>query len=100
MRFEDCQILSSAFSELKLPKTIFHRCQIHETDFINTDLTEAEFDGSDLDRTVFHNANLSYASFVGADHYQFDPHKNTLKKTKLSFPEAISLLYVFDVIIK
>jgi fluoroquinolone resistance protein len=100
MRFEDCHISCSAFSELKLVKTNFFRCQIHDTDFINTDLTEADFDGSDLERTIFYNCNLSFASFVSASNYQFDPHKNILKKTKLSFPGAISLLYVFDVIIQ
>ena len=100
MKFEDCHISTSVFSDQKLTGTSFLRCRIHECDFINTDLTEAIFEGSDLEKSVFENTNLSMASFVGADNYFFDPNKNTLKKTKLSLPGALSLLYVFDVIIE
>jgi uncharacterized protein YjbI with pentapeptide repeats len=100
MSFQDCQIISCVFSDQKLSGICFRNCHIHECDFMNTDLTEASFEGCDLEHTIFENANLTMTSFVGADHYFFDPNKNKLKKTKLSLPGALSLLYSFDIILE
>jgi len=100
LHFENCLITSCVFSDLSLIRTNFQQCQIDECDFINTDLTEASFEGSDLERTVFENSNLTRTSFVNADNYAFDPNKNILKKTRLSLPGALSLLYSFDVVIE
>ena len=43
------------------------------------------------------HANLTEADFTGAKNYAIAPGMNTLKKTKFSLPEAMSLLYNLDI---
>jgi hypothetical protein len=42
---------------------------------------------------------LTQADFTGATNYAIAASLNTLKKTKFSLPEAMSLLYSLDIIL-
>ena len=48
----------------------------------------------------FNHTNLTEADFSDATHYNISAVDNTLKKTRFSLPEAISLLYSLDIILK
>jgi hypothetical protein len=43
---------------------------------------------------------LSDADLSQARNYMVDPSKNILKKAKFSLPEAMSLLYCMDIVLK
>ncbi len=50
--------------------------------------------------SFFLDTNLSYADFSKAVNYVIDPRANRLKKTVFSMPEAMSLFFAFDIILK
>jgi fluoroquinolone resistance protein len=44
--------------------------------------------------------NLTGANFKGAKNYAINPQANTLKKTRFSYPEVMTLLNALDIIIE
>jgi uncharacterized protein YjbI with pentapeptide repeats len=124
-RFEDCQLLGldwtatslaksrflkpvdfsasalnhSTFTELDLRKVSFARCVCHEVDFTGANLTQADCTRADFTGARFVQTNLTEADFTGATNYSIAPALNTLKKTRFSLPEAMSLLYSLDIIL-
>lgn len=98
--FDDCMIDLCNFSGLEMKKSHFTRSVIQETDFVNVDLTGSDFSNSDLKGSTFHNANLAKTCFIGAQNYVIDPTVNKLAKAEFSSPEVLSLLSVFDIVIK
>ncbi|MCI0382481.1 MAG: pentapeptide repeat-containing protein [Chlamydiae bacterium] len=100
MKFTNCLIDTSNYSDLTLKNTQFLHCTIRDTHFTNTNLAEAIFSESDLRGTIFHHCNLNNANFIGAINYSINPLTNLLKGTKFSKPEVLALLDHFDIIIE
>ena len=98
--FRDCQINYSNFRFLAIPKAKIVRCEAKEVDFTETDLSQADLKNTDFEKSRFFKTNLTEADFKGAKNYYVDARVNTLKKTRFSLPEALSLLDGLDVIIE
>jgi len=97
--FADCQLNYSNFAMLKIPKIKIIGCEAKEADFTETDLSDGDFCGTDLEGSIFSKTNLTRANLAKAVNYSIDPRCNTLKKTRFSLPEALSLLNCLDIII-
>jgi len=89
----------SSFLGLNLEKVILNHCILHEVSFEDANLSFTDCRGSDFENSRFAHTNLTSADFRGAINYQIDPILNTLKKTKFSLPEAMSLLYNLNIIL-
>ena len=98
--FFDCVLSHSTFIGLDLKGIQIKNCIAHEVDFRNAILSEANFKGTDLARSIFGNTNLRKADLSQARNYEIDPENNLIKEAKFSLPEAISLLYNMDIILK
>ena len=94
------QINYSNFKLLKIPKTKIVTCEAKEVDFIETDLTGGDFKNTDFEKSRFFKANLTGADFRGARNYFIDVKNTTLKQTRVSMPEAVSLLSSLDIIVE
>lgn len=99
LQFERCNLSYSLFNSLNLKKLRMARCVCKECDFEGADLTNADFEGTDLEKSVFARTNLTNAGFRGARNYSIDLRNNTVKRTKFSLPEAVSLLNSFDIVL-
>ena len=100
LKFSECQLNYSNFKLLKVPKIQMVKCEAKEIGFIETDLSEGDFKNTDFEKSTFFKANLTGADFKGATNYFIDVKNNTLKKTRFSLPEALSLLESLDIIIE
>lgn len=75
-------------------------CIAKDVDFREADLSQADFTGTDLSESMFNNTNLTEADLSQARNYHIDPAQNVLKGASFSLPEAMSLLYSMDIILK
>jgi fluoroquinolone resistance protein len=100
LEFTECKLNYSNFRLAKPPRIKMIKCEAKEVDFIETDLTDGVFTGTDFENSRFFKTNLTNADFKGAKNYMIDARNNTLKKTKFSLPEALSLLNGLDIIIE
>jgi len=100
LRFEECQINYSDFSYLKIPDIKLTHCEAKEVDFTETDLTNSDLSHTDFEKSRFYRTNLTNVDFRNAKNYYIDVKNNTLKKTRFSYPEAITLLHSLDIIIE
>jgi len=100
LEFNECKLNYSNFRLMKPPRIKMIKCEAKEVDFIETDLTDGIFTGTDFENSRFFKTNLTNADFKGAKNYMIDARNNTLKKTKFSLPEALSLLNGLDIIIE
>jgi fluoroquinolone resistance protein len=100
LEFIACKVNYSNFRLMKPPRLKIINCEAKEVDFIETDLTGGVFTGTDFEGSRFFKTNLTNADFKGARNYMIDARNNTLKKTKFSLPEALSLLNGLDIIIE
>jgi fluoroquinolone resistance protein len=100
LSFKDSQLNYSNFRLLKIPKTKMVSCEVKDADFTETDLTNGDFKNTDFEKTRFSKTNLTGADFKGAKNYFIDPRNNTLKKTRFSYPEVLTLLQGLDIIIE
>ena len=98
--FKDSQLNYSNFRLLKIPKTKMVSCEVKDADFTEADLTDGDFKKSDFEKTRFFKTNLTGADFKDAKNYVIDPSNNTLKKTRFSYPEVLTLLHGLDIIIE
>ena len=97
--FFDCVINYSTFFGLALREMNLTGCVAKEVDFAEADLSQANCRNTDFEKSRFLNTNLTGADFTGAINYSIAATLNTMKKTKFSLPEAISLLYSLDIIL-
>jgi len=74
-------------------------CIAHEVDFREVDLSQADFSNTDLVGSLFINTNLTGADFTHTRNYTINASLNTLKGTKFSLPEAMSLLHSLDIVL-
>lgn len=99
VNFQGCVINFSSFMGLNLEKVILNRCVAHEVSFEDTNLSYADCTYTDFKDSRFIHTNLTGTDLRGAKDYQIVPIQNTLKRTKFTMPEAMSLLYNLDVIL-
>lgn len=97
--FQNCVLNYSSFMGLNLEKIVMTQCIVHEASFEEANLSFANCVRSDFKDSRFVHTNLTGADFRGATDYLIDPTLNTLKKTKFSLPEAMSLLYSLDIVL-
>lgn len=100
LNFTGCLVNYSNFRLLKLPKTVIRKCEVKDADFIETDLKDSDLTGSDFENSIFFKSDLSGVDFTHATNYTIDVNNNTLKKTRFSLPEALSLLSNLDIIVE
>jgi fluoroquinolone resistance protein len=98
--FKDCQLNYSNFRFMKIPRLKMTGCEVIDADFTEADLSGGDFKNSNFEKTRFMKTNLTGADFKGAKNYAIDPRMNTLKKTRFSYPEVITLLNSLDIIIE
>ncbi len=99
LQFTRCVLNHSTFIGLSLRDLRLEECMAHDVDFEETDLTQAICRGTDFMNSRFCRTILTKADFSGAKNYSISAQQNTLKKTKFSLPEAMSLLYHLDIIL-
>lgn len=97
INFKNSALNYSTFFGVKLKKCDFIDCVAKDVDFSEADLTEANCTGTDFTESRFLHTDLTQTNLRGAMHYAIDATANTLKGTKFSLPEALSLLYSLDI---
>ena len=100
LSFEHCVLDHGVFSNAKLPRFSAVDCRLREADFAEADLRSAVFTKCDLLGSRFFGADLSGADLRGAFDYLIDARQTKMKKTRVSLPEAVSLLSGLDVILE
>jgi uncharacterized protein YjbI with pentapeptide repeats len=100
LSFSESLVNYSNFRLLKLPKTVLKKCEVKDADFIETDLKDSDLAGSDFENSIFFKTDLSGVDLTHATNYAIDINSNTLKKTRFSLPEALSLLSNLDIIVE
>ncbi len=97
--FAGCALNHSVFTGLNLRSMVMTKCVAIDVDFAQCDLTRADCRDTDFAESRFMDTNLTEADFTGATNYAIVASRNTLKKTKFSLPEAMSLLYNLDIVL-
>lgn len=100
VNFRRCLLNYSGFIGVDLRNTEMVECQLKEVDFTEANLTKANCKYSDFSGARFINTDLTHTDLTDATNYSIHPDGNKLRKTKFSLPEALSLLEVYDIIIK
>jgi len=95
--FLGCILNYSTFMGLNLKKVTLSKCIAYEVSFEEANLTQADCRYTDFLNSRFVRSDLTEADFTGAKNYTIAASMNTLKKTKFSLPEAMSLLYNLDI---
>jgi len=98
--FSRCVLNHSTFSGLTLRKIRLVGSLAKDVDFSEADLTQGDFRDSDFAQSRFAQTNLTKADFRGARNYEIAADHNTLKQSRFSLPEAMSLLYGLDIILE
>jgi len=97
--FVGCVISHSTFLGLNLKKVALTKCIAHNVSFESANLSQTNCTSTDFKDSRFLHTDLTEADFTGATHYAIAANLNTLKKTKFSLPEAMSLLYSLDIVL-
>ncbi len=98
--FDHCVLNHSVFFGLNLQGIKMSNCSAINTNFEETDFSRADCTKSDFKNAHFNHTNLTETNFKGAVNYTISSQTNTLKKTRFSLPEAISLLYNLDIVLE
>ena len=97
--FINCNLNYSTFMGLNLERVLMTGCTALEVSFEEANLSNVDCTGTDFKDSRFVHTNLTEADLRGAKNYQISPTLNTLKKTRFSLPEAMSLLYNLDIVL-
>ncbi len=97
--FLKCALNHSIFMGLNLKRLRLARCLAVDISFEEADLSGADCTFTDFKDSRFLHTDLTETDFTGATHYAIAANLNTLKKTKFSLPEAMSLLYSLDILL-
>lgn len=100
VKFRKSLLNYSSFIGVDLKNTELIDCQLIEVDFTETNLAKANCRDSDFAGARFVNTNLEYADLSHASNYAIHPQGNKIRKAIFSLPEALSLLDVYDIVIK
>jgi uncharacterized protein YjbI with pentapeptide repeats len=95
--FSGCALNHSIFMWLNMKEIKLTGCTAHNVDFSEANLTLADCTRTDFLNSRFWHTDLTEADFTRATNYSIPANLNTLKKTKFSLPEAMSLLYSLDI---
>ena len=68
-------------------------------DFADANLTQADLTGTDFYGSLFLHTDLTEADLTHAQNYHISASLNVLKRTRFSFPEAMSLLAALNIIL-
>jgi fluoroquinolone resistance protein len=98
--FDHCVLNHCVFFGLDLKEIKMSQCSLINANFEEADLSKADCTKSDFKNTQFNRTNLTETNFNGATNYSISSQANTLKKTRFSLPEAISLLYNLDIVLE
>lgn len=98
--FDHCALNHSVFFGLNLQEIKMSNCSAINTIFEEADLSRADCTKSDFKNAHFNHTILTETNFKGAVNYTISSQTNTLKKTRFSLPEAISLLYNLDIVLE
>ena len=110
--FRDCNQLLFSINILrsKAAYCIFHGLDLSGSRLTKSELTDCIFEGarlqradfreSDLRGADFSRANLESSDFRGALNYQINPQESRVTKAKFSYPQVLSLLKEFGVIVE
>jgi uncharacterized protein YjbI with pentapeptide repeats len=97
--FTGCVLNHATFMGLAMKNVSLRKCVAREVSFEEADLTGADCRGTDFGGSRFNHTNLTEADLRGALNYAISPSDNTLKKTRFSLPEAMSLLHALDIVL-
>ncbi len=100
LHFSRCAINHSTFVGLPLKRMTLTDCVARDVDFSEANLTRANCMKTDFSQSRFWQTNLTEADFRGAQNYAISAQVNTIKKTKFSLPDAMSLLYSLDIVLE
>lgn len=98
--FSGCSISHATFIGLSLRGLKIIDCIAMDVDFREAILSQADFSGSDLSGCLFSNTTLSKADFSRARNYSIHPTQNIITDAVFSLPEAMSLLYNMDIVLR
>ncbi len=98
--FVGCVLNHSTFMGANLKNAQIKKCIAKDVSFEEADLSHANCTSTDFADSRFLHTNLTEADFTDASNYSIAANANTLRKTKFSLPEAMSLLYSLDIILK
>ncbi len=97
--FINCALNHSTFMGLNLKRVRLAQCLAVDVSFEEADLSGSDCTYTDFKDSRFLHTDLTEADFTGATNYSIAAGLNTLKKTRFSLPEAMSLLYGLDIIL-
>jgi fluoroquinolone resistance protein len=97
--FVKCALNHSIFMGVNLKGARLAQCTAVDVSFEEANLTGADCTFTDFKDSRFIHTDLTEADFTGAKNYAIAANLNTLKKTKFSLPEAMSLLYSLDIVL-
>jgi len=100
VKFRQCSLNYCSFIGVDLRSTEMTNCNVKEADFTETNLSRSDCRYSDFTGARFVNTNLEYTDLSYASNYSIHPDGNKLKKTVFSSPDVLSLLDVYDIVIK
>jgi fluoroquinolone resistance protein len=98
--FVGCVLNHSTFIGANLKNVMLAKCIAKDVSFEEADLSHANCTFTDFSDSRFLHTNLTEADFTEAKNYLIAANTNTLRKTKFSLPEAMSLLYSLDIVLK
>lgn len=99
-KLDKCYLKYNQFDTLNFKKFDFKKSSVVDSTFARCDLSESSFKDCDLKNTDFIECDIKKADFRGAKDYNIDLMKNITKGAKFSYPEAISLLKYFNIVIE
>lgn len=99
LSFVKSAISHSTFIGLALKHIVIRECIAIDVDFREADLTQADLTYTDFTDSLFIKTDLTEANLVHAKNYKINASLNVLKKTKVSLPEAMSLLHSLDIVL-
>ena len=97
LQFYRCNMSHSSFYALELREIIIEACKAHDVDFRDGDFSNGSFADTDLKESAFMHTHLKSVNFINAINYRINPNENTINKAKFSMPDAVNLLYGFDI---
>ena len=97
LRFNECLIKNSYFTDIKIPNTDFTSSEILDCEFSSVDLSNSNFSNTNLKDTYFRKCNLTNSNFISSKNYIISPIENEISGAKFSIPEVLGLLESFDI---
>ncbi|MCI8612356.1 MAG: pentapeptide repeat-containing protein [Clostridia bacterium] len=99
-KFEKCNLKYNSFEKMNFKKFDFMQSEITVGTFIGCNLCESSFKNCNLKDTEFIDCDLRKSDFRKASGYKIDLTGNRAYGAKFSYPDAVSLLSSFGIIIE